>query len=69
VDIHSRSQAAFGTTFRVAGCYRKAGKRIQQLVSDFVEASRKFILDFLHKMTPKNFENHQHTFEKYYFDF
>jgi hypothetical protein len=66
VYIHSRhleqfsgSQAGYGTTFRDTGGYQKAGtsslKRvtvgISQLVSDFVEASRNFNLDFLHKKT------------------
>jgi hypothetical protein len=55
------------------GGYQKAGtsslksvtgKENSQVVSDFIEASRNFIFDFLHKITTKNFENH-----KYYFDF
>jgi hypothetical protein len=49
----SGSQTAFGTTFRDTGGYQKAGtsslKRVTgriQLVSDFIEASRNFGLDF-----------------------
>jgi hypothetical protein len=36
-----------------------------QLVSDFKEASRKFLLEFLHKKTSKS----QRSFTKYCFDF
>jgi hypothetical protein len=58
----SGSQAGFEKTFRDVGGYQKAGtnslkrvtgKRISQIVSDFTEASRSFILDFLHKKTTK----------------
>jgi hypothetical protein len=31
---------------------------ISQIVSDFIEASRNFYLDFLYKKTTKNYENH-----------
>jgi hypothetical protein len=59
------SQAAFGTTFRYTGGYKNPDQTLwrgfleafSQLVSDFIEASRNFILDFLHKKTAKNFEN------------
>jgi hypothetical protein len=84
VYIHSRlseqfseSQAGFGTTFKGTGGYQKAGtnsmKRllegISQLGSDFIEASRNFILDFLHKKTTENCENHNRSFKKYCFEF
>jgi hypothetical protein len=42
------------------------------LVSDFshfTEASRNFLLDFLHKKTGENFENNQRLSKKYCFDF
>jgi hypothetical protein len=39
------------------------------LVSDFIEASRNFGFDFLHKKTTKNFENHKRSLKKYCFDF
>ncbi len=39
-----------------------------QLVCDFIEASRNFILHFLHKKTAKNCENHQRSLKKYCFD-
>jgi hypothetical protein len=43
----SGSHSAFGTTFRVTGGYRKAGRSfISQLVSDFI------VLYFLHKKLP-----------------
>jgi hypothetical protein len=57
----SESQAGFGTTFKGTGGYQKAGtsslKRVTGrnfttvLISDFIVASRNFILDFLHKKT------------------
>ncbi len=55
------SQAAFGTTFRVTGSYQKDGtsslKRVTgsifQLVSDFIEIGRNFLLDFFTKRQPK----------------
>jgi hypothetical protein len=60
----SKSQAGFGINFKGTGGYRdqKAGTsslkrvtgRISQFVSDFIEASRNFILDFLHKKTTEN---------------
>jgi hypothetical protein len=34
-----------------------------QLVSDFMETSRNFILDFLHKKTDKNCESHERSFK------
>jgi hypothetical protein len=40
----------------VAGSYW-----ISQLVSGLIEASRNFILDVLHKKTPKYWENHQRS--------
>jgi hypothetical protein len=47
---HSGSHAAFGTTFRVTGSYRKAGKpvtrRISQLVRDIIEANVNFVFRF-----------------------
>jgi hypothetical protein len=53
----SGSQAAFGTTFSVTSGYRKAGTKLlegfSQLISDFIEASRNFNLDFFHKRTAK----------------
>jgi hypothetical protein len=70
------SQAAFRTTFRVTGIYRKARteqalKRVLEgfsvLVSDFTEVSRIFFLEFLHKKTFKSCENHQRSFNKYCF--
>jgi hypothetical protein len=36
-------------------------ERFSQLVSDFIDASRNFILKFLHKKTAKNCENHQRS--------
>ncbi len=57
----SEPQAAVGTTFTVTGSLRKAGTRhlkrftgrIFTIVSDFREARRNFILDFLNKRQPK----------------
>jgi hypothetical protein len=65
------SQAAFGTTFRVTGGYRKAEtsflnrvpEGFLQLVCDFIEASRNIIIDLLHKKRAKNSENHQGLFK------
>jgi hypothetical protein len=75
----SESQADLGTTFRDTSGYQKAGtsslKRVTgriftiTIVSDFIEASRNFILDFLHKKTAKNCENQMRPFKKNYFDF
>jgi hypothetical protein len=58
-----RTQADFGKTFKCISCYQKAEtsslKRVtgrnftSTVVSDFIEASRNFILDFLHKKTTK----------------
>jgi hypothetical protein len=58
---------AFGTPFSVTGGFRKAGTSLLervtggiftisnlQIVSDFIEACRNFILDFLHKKRAKN---------------
>ncbi len=42
---------------------------ISQLVIDFLEASRNFILEFLHKKTTKKFENQERSFKKYCFEF
>jgi hypothetical protein len=36
--------------------------RISTIVFDFIEPSSNFILDFLHKKTAKNLENHQRSF-------
>jgi hypothetical protein len=52
-----RSQADFGTFFRVTGSYPKDGTsslkrvtgRIFKLVSDFLEVGRNFLLDFFTK--------------------
>jgi hypothetical protein len=75
----SGSQAGYGTTFRDTGGHHKAGtsslKRVtgmnftMSMVSDFVEASRNFNLDLLHKKTTSNCENHKRSFKKYWFDF
>jgi hypothetical protein len=43
-------------------------EEISQLVRDFLEASRNFIFDFLHKKTTENCENHKRSFKKYFFD-
>ncbi len=43
-------------------------EEFSQLVSDFIEAIRNFILDFLYK-TAKNFTNHHRLYKKYFFDF
>jgi hypothetical protein len=59
--------AAFRTTFRVTSSYRKSrlpeenytAGRITQLVSNFLEPSRNFALDFFPKKAAKNCENHQ----------
>jgi hypothetical protein len=68
------SQAAFGTTLRVSGVYQKAGtsslKRVTGVIftiSDFIEASRNFMLDFLHKKTANICKNHQRSFQKVLF--
>jgi hypothetical protein len=56
----SGSQADYRTTFRDTGGYQKTGtsslnrvteKGISQLESDFLEPSRNFNFDFLHKKT------------------
>jgi hypothetical protein len=59
----SGSRAAFGNHFINTSGYRKAGtssmkrvlKGFLQLVSDFIEASRNYTFDFLHKKTAKNY--------------
>jgi hypothetical protein len=56
------SQAGFGTTVKSTSGFQKAGTssmkkvtgRISQLASDFIKASRNFILDFLHKKITEN---------------
>ncbi len=61
----SGSQAAFGTTFRVTGGYRKARttflKRVTWIIFTssklFYRSKRKLYLDFLDKKAVKNFEN------------
>jgi hypothetical protein len=68
-------QAGFGTTFKGTGGYEKAGTSSLKrdigrnltisTVSDFIEASRNFILDFLHKKATENCENHKRSFKKY----
>ncbi len=78
--IHSRlseqfseSQAGFVATLKGTDGYQKAGtsslKRVTgrnfKFVSDFIEANRNFILDFLHKKTTEHCENHKHSFKKY----
>jgi hypothetical protein len=74
LEHFSESQAGLGTTFKGTGGYQKAGTRslkrvlegISQLVpSDFIKASRNFILDFLHKKTTENCEYHKRSFKKY----
>jgi hypothetical protein len=52
----SGSQAGYGTNFGDTGDYQKAGTRglleeFSQLINDFIETSRNFNLDFLHKKT------------------
>jgi hypothetical protein len=62
----SGSQAAFQTTFRITGGYRKARtsfltgllEGFSQLVSDFIEASKNIILAFLPNKTAKNCDSH-----------
>jgi hypothetical protein len=56
------------TNIRVTGGYRKQRTRLikrvtgfSHLVSGLIEASRNFILDILHKKTPKYWENHQRS--------
>jgi hypothetical protein len=61
----SGSQAAFETTFKITGDYRKAGKsflkkllgRISQLVIEVIEANRNFGLYVFHKKTAKSCKN------------
>ncbi len=82
--IHSRlseqfsvSQTGFGTNFEGTDGYQKAGssslKRITgrnfTIVSYFIEASRNFILDFLHKKINKTCVNHKLSFKKNCFKF
>jgi hypothetical protein len=65
---------AFGTTIRVTAGYQKAGTTSLKGVSGriftfsryFIEASRNFILDFLHKKASKSSENRQRSFSKKY---
>jgi hypothetical protein len=63
----SESQMAFRTTFIVTSGYLKTGtsflKRVtgsifRKLLSDFIKASRNFILNFLHNKEAKYSENH-----------
>jgi hypothetical protein len=71
---HSRDTEQFLET---KGGYQKAGTSslkgvtgvISQLVSDFIEASRNIIFDFLYKKATKNYENHKRSFKKYSFEF
>jgi hypothetical protein len=69
LEQFSESQAGFGTTFKGTGGYQKAGREvlegISQLVIDFIEARRNFILDFLLKKTTENCENHKRLFKNY----
>jgi hypothetical protein len=62
LEQFSESQAGFGTTFIATGGHQKSG--ILQLISDVIEASRNFSLDFqfLHRMTTENCENHKRSF-------
>jgi hypothetical protein len=75
--IFIESWPVLRTTFRVTGGYKKAGtsspkgllEGFSQLVSNFTDASTNFFLDFLHKKTAKNSENHKRSFKKIFFDF
>jgi hypothetical protein len=65
---------AFRSTFTVTGGYRKTGTSFLDRVTAvtgriFTEGGRNLILDFLHKKTAKNCENHQSSKNKYRFDF
>ncbi len=51
-----QTQAAMGKPEQAGGSGLLEG--FSQLVSDFIETSRNFILDFLHKKTDKNCESH-----------
>jgi hypothetical protein len=74
VYIHGRlseqfsvSQAAFGTTFRVTGGYRKAGTSFMKRVTGRIftkvlkRINQKLYLDFLHKEAAKNCKNYQRS--------
>ncbi len=58
------------------GSYQKSGTSSLKRVTErnfpickwFLEASRNFILDFLHKKTTENCENHKRSFKKYCFE-
>jgi hypothetical protein len=76
VYVHSRlseqfseSQAGFRTTFKGTGGYQKAATNYLKRVSDFIEASRNFILDFLHEKTTEKCENLKRSFKMYCFEF
>jgi hypothetical protein len=68
----SRSQAAFGTTFRVAGGYRKAGTSfLKRVITGLIFTISKWLyrskqkLIVLHKKKAINRENLQHSYKKY----
>jgi hypothetical protein len=61
------SQAAIGKPEQATR--RELLEGFSQLVSDFLEVSRNYILENFHKKTAKNSENHQRSFTKYCYCF
>jgi hypothetical protein len=72
-----QDEAAFGRTLESQAAIRNREEDscrgllegFSKLVSDLMEASRNFILDFLHMKTIKYCEYHQRSYKKYCFDF
>jgi hypothetical protein len=62
-----QTQAAMGKPEQAGGSGLLEG--FSQLVSDFIETSRNFLLDFLHKKTDKNSESHECSFKTHCSDF
>jgi hypothetical protein len=70
LEQFSGSQAAFGITLKVTGGYQASCRVLQEeFSSDFIEKSRNFNLDVLHKKTVKNCKKHQHAYNKVIFYF
>ncbi len=71
----SGSQAAFETTFLSHMRLSESRIMLPELGHwfftevNFIEASKSFSLNFLHKKTAKSCENHQSSFKKYCLEF
>jgi hypothetical protein len=68
--IHSRLSEQLLETKPELSSLKRVTERIFTISKcAFIEATRNFIMDFLHKKTAINCENHKSSFKKYCFDF